>query len=79
MKKRKVDIYIYIYNNELDKLKKAYKNEIKNENDSFLITKSEMTTGHKSKLQSKTKGQNNRNSRNKYRYYQQGRYGQYNR
>ena len=71
-------IYIYIYN-KLVKLKKAYKNEIKNENDSFLIPKSEMTTGHKSKLQSKTKSQNNRNSKNKYGYYQQGRYSQYNR
>ena len=36
-----------IYNNQLDKLKKTYKNEMKNENDQCLEIKSETTTGDK--------------------------------
>ena len=52
---------------------------MKNEYDNFLKTEAETTTGDKEKLQSETIGQNNRNSKNKYDYYQRGRYGQCNR
>ena len=51
-----------IRNNKLDKLKKTYKNDMKNENDYFLKTEAETATGEKEKLRSKTKNQNNRNS-----------------
>ena len=45
----------------------------------FLNIEPEATTGDAEKLQSETKDQNNRNLKNKYGYYQQERYRQYNR
>ena len=39
----------------------------------------EMRTGDTEKLQSQTEAKNNRTSKNKYGYYQRGRYRQYNR
>ena len=63
-----------IYNNKLDKLKKTYENEMKNENKHFLKIEVETTTEDKTNMQSETKDQNNRNSKNKCGYYQRGRY-----
>ena len=52
-----------IRNNKLDKLKKTYKNDMKNENDYFLKTEAETTTGDKTIETQK----------NKYDYYQRWR------
>ena len=68
-----------IYNNKLDKLKKTCRNEMQNGNDQFLKIEADATTGDEEILQGETKDQNNRNSKNKYGYYQRGRYRQYNR
>lgn len=52
-----------IRNNKLDKLKKTYKNDMKNENDYFLKTEAETATGDKTIETQK----------NKYDYYQRWR------
>ena len=44
-----------IYNNKLDKLKKTYENEMKNENKHFLKIEVETTTEDKTNMQSETK------------------------
>ena len=52
-----------IRNNKLDKLKKTYKHDMKNENDYFLKTEAETATGDKTIETQK----------NKYDYYQRWR------
>lgn len=52
-----------IRNNKLDKLKKTYKNDMKNENDYFLKTEAETATGDETIETQK----------NKYDYYQRWR------
>ena len=65
-----------IYNNNLDKLKKTYKNEMQKEHDHFLKIEPVTTTKDTEKLQSESKDQNSRNLKNNYSYYQRGRYRQ---
>ena len=58
-----------IYNKKIKSTKEnIWKSNAKCKNEHYLKIETEATTGDKEKLQSEAKDQNNKNSKNKYRY-----------